>query len=728
MYSAFKIGLRRTVGNLLRNDFLLFVVATLLIHWRILIENNMLAYGDLTPFPESADQAWQFFTSSWHNVGLGLSRSPGNLQTFLQWGFIEIFRSPLLAQKLFIILVPIIAYLSFRYFVSNVLFIQSRKVRFLSSFFYAYAPIFLAEFVGGTVYTTLISFAFFPFVFARAIDFIRSPELKDALLLVLFIGFLLSVNAHMIIIFPLSFTVFFVTDIYFFGRKKFITWVLFGLLFCLGIFINPVPFFGDIGIITAENGIQLSSGFVSSFQQFLNDIHFTYGWSVLSRIIRIDGFIDPFQMAVINVWGVTFFYLVVGLIGYTIVRIQSKDMRQRVVVSQILASFLFVGTIIYLIHLNVIDGVFRLFPFLFLFRNPAKLTALSTFFFSGLLAYTLTILTKRLLYKKNGNFVVFLVMLVYLWPLATGDRGLMFTRQQNFTINPEYREIINTIDLKRDWSNETRDWWLPASYEQTEVKLYWLDQNRLESQLGLQQFMENYYSGNLSDLLTTSLQKNELNVSANILKLTQIQHIVISQLQMQASIAAVLKVGGINYSTQTIGRTKVYTVGQYVPKIYLPSRMVICNEAITCLRTVWVDSGTAIEEKAGGKAGRIPTIRYSKMNPDRYSIVVQHSSDPFSLVFSESFDPGWHLYYKPDDNTEIEIATQSHRRVNFYANAWTINPDQTGNRSTYTLVLEFQPRVWLTRSLVFTFVTVLLILIAWLYLWQASLRKAYRRL
>ena len=75
------------------------------------------------------------------------------------------------------------------------------------------------------------------------------------------------------------------------------------------------------------------------------------------------------------------------------------------------------------------------------------------------------------------------------------------------------------------------------------------------------------------------------------------------------------------------------------------------------------------------------SITYQEINPTRYTVHV-NSSNPFYLVFSESYDNGWIATVNGH-----QIPDQYHFIANGYANGWYVN--QTG---TYTITLEFSPQ------------------------------------
>jgi len=104
-------------------------------------------------------------------------------------------------------------------------------------------------------------------------------------------------------------------------------------------------------------------------------------------------------------------------------------------------------------------------------------------------------------------------------------------------------------------------------------------------------------------------------------------------------------------------------------------------------------SGDTLYNKPGAAVDAdksLPTIAYQQINPVKYHINIQNATQPFTLVFAESFDPQWKAYYgrvnwfqalwqKPVDAKHAQVAG--------YANGWYL--DKTGN---YDITLYYRPQ------------------------------------
>lgn len=105
-------------------------------------------------------------------------------------------------------------------------------------------------------------------------------------------------------------------------------------------------------------------------------------------------------------------------------------------------------------------------------------------------------------------------------------------------------------------------------------------------------------------------------------------------------------------------------------------------------------------------------VTYKKIDPTRYAVHIDNSTEPFELIFSELFDPNWTAKYS--DGT----GAKDHRLVNTYANGWWI--EKTGS---FDIEIVFTPQLLLNIGETISIITisVMIILSAVLYIkkWKA---------
>lgn len=145
-----------------------------------------------------------------------------------------------------------------------------------------------------------------------------------------------------------------------------------------------------------------------------------------------------------------------------------------------------------------------------------------------------------------------------------------------------------------------------------------------------------------------------------------------------------------------------------------------------------------------------PKIQFTQINPVKYLINIENANNPFVLIFSESYHPGWQIFPanigpndisnklwrslgkfmrsvtelfikdKPSSNKDISyyqgsvketeanyvfidshtfdtwgikpLANNNHYVANGYANYWMINPNEVGQNGQLSLMLEFIPQ------------------------------------
>lgn len=116
-----------------------------------------------------------------------------------------------------------------------------------------------------------------------------------------------------------------------------------------------------------------------------------------------------------------------------------------------------------------------------------------------------------------------------------------------------------------------------------------------------------------------------------------------------------------------------------------------------------VSPGLAQIQIRGGvtEDGATP-ITYSQINPTKYQVYAS-ASQPFVLVFSESYNSQWKAYVnrEGDDTNWIEglfqepLLEDRHFLVNGYANAWFIDPEVLGmSGEDFSITLYYRPQSW----------------------------------
>ena len=96
----------------------------------------------------------------------------------------------------------------------------------------------------------------------------------------------------------------------------------------------------------------------------------------------------------------------------------------------------------------------------------------------------------------------------------------------------------------------------------------------------------------------------------------------------------------------------------------------------------------------------IPKITFHKINPTKYVVSVQGATEPYHLVFSESFNQNWKAYIQQcETSCNIfqewflkPISEERHFMLNGFANGWNIIPSDSKKGANYALVIEYWPQ------------------------------------
>lgn len=87
-----------------------------------------------------------------------------------------------------------------------------------------------------------------------------------------------------------------------------------------------------------------------------------------------------------------------------------------------------------------------------------------------------------------------------------------------------------------------------------------------------------------------------------------------------------------------------------------------------------------------------PTVQFEADSMTKFRVSVRQASDPYILIFNQTFDPGWTAYILSADGMKMkELPKHDHVQVNGYANGWYI--DAPGD---YDIEISYRPQqlVW----------------------------------
>ncbi len=173
----------------------------------------------------------------------------------------------------------------------------------------------------------------------------------------------------------------------------------------------------------------------------------------------------------------------------------------------------------------------------------------------------------------------------------------------------------------------------------------------------------------------------------------------------------------------------------FVPYIYTVQNPVLINESINEIS----DNFTIVDKSAflllkdlnaeqtklirehNSSNENIPKTTFKRMNPTKYYVKIENATEPFILIFSESYNPQWKAYLS-NDETDIDISStyesfrvkearheheyapqdigylfkvplneNKHFQANGFFNAWYLDPKEF-QKENFTIVLYFLPQ------------------------------------
>lgn len=234
------------------------------------------------------------------------------------------------------------------------------------------------------------------------------------------------------------------------------------------------------------------------------------------------------------------------------------------------------------------------------------------------------------------------------------------------------------------------------------------------------------------------------------------------------------------------GPYKVYLTDEkaYIPHIYIPKKIipyvynpkydVYYHAASSFLfdkktpeedevRVAYIeqdDCGNKLPVYALCKEDKIfdttPSIYFKRINPTKYIVTVKNLTKPVLLVFSEAFNRNWKLFISKDvitresdskvyfdgdieegkleniffNNNTFEtlsfktIPDSQHIKVNGYANAWLINPQDIDNKNITSFIIEMTgQQLFYFSSFVSTFMFCVFIIWGFILFARKAIRK-----
>jgi|GEM_PF-5417646 len=413
------------------------------------------------------------------------------------------------------------------------------------------------------------------------------------------------------------------------------------------------------------------------------------------------------------------------------------------------------------------------FPPFRVFRDPFLFTHTTVFAFSPLFGIGLVTLVKFLfktkICKTLTTVIILSVILVTVYPLLSGDCMGYLTP---ISIPNFYYQSKNWIDKKATffriivmpqvWWYE-RYWWGPDLYENmVPLPVNIFSKPVLMSWVG--NWIYDPSSFKLTMLTSTLIERGEVSQAIKVAQLLSVRYLLVrddlvnpwkrnKEIINSSSIYTILDNQSGVQLEKSFDKLHFYEIRDenYIPFIHSVSNVFLINGDVDefsgfISSSNFTAKDTAIffsdqintgqwqflknYQKKNAAAftndRNVPRIIFKRLNPTKYQVEIENAFQPFFLILSESYNPGWKAYvedrsvkfsepiveypyvnvkevmndryrFTPEDLLFLfsePLDENYHFKANGYANAWYIDPkeidkDRDGN---FTITLYFWPQ------------------------------------
>lgn len=384
---------------------------------------------------------------------------------------------------------------------------------------------------------------------------------------------------------------------------------------------------------------------------------------------------------------------------------------------------------------GIFEFLYTNVPFFYMFRTPGNKFAIGICFgLTILLSFsTYNILTrlKGLKLKLVFSSVLSLMIIAYSWPFLTGvavverNQGMMFDRLLN--IPDFYFQAAEYINTDTDLFRVAMVPGFPFTIYKWDESEGIVGPDLLAKLIKAPSIQRSEYttaftySGLISDIITAEKDFRMLGLSNTkyiILRgdIPWEYHGEPPPDIIREEIAPFVK------NSKIIGPLELYEIDDkyFLPRIYLSSNTILAEGGLDeMLEVISFDSFLLdkpvfflseqvslsrwqfVQEYAATQGDNYaPDITFQKVNPTKYQVRVTSATQPFFLVFSESYYPQWKAYVNPQGRGtnwleaffQSSIPEDKHFLVNGYANAWYIDPSELRTGAEFNITLYYQPQ------------------------------------
>lgn len=492
--------------------FILIISGLFAYAYRGFLGARMLSYGDSSPFPETANQAFSAFTSAWQPLSGGIVY-PWTLITFIE-GLTLVFcgGNSVLAQKIFYLAPLPLAFLAMYFFLGKLKLSRSAKV--IASFAYSVNPVNIGNFIGGA-HTGFYALVFAPLVSVVLINISDKKNLlRNTIFLSLLVALSISSNLMVAVFCFFPFAIYAMANPLF--KKKIKSFVIVlatlsaSLIFAF-LLTFPYSFFA---YFMANQYLPGNLPTQEVLAGLVGNIRYNYASSSMINIMKFGstslsflGYLDSAPLALLG--------LLYPLLAYGSLLFRSDKRNSKIKITLALYSFIPI-TLIWLAYLGPGLQIYLRFPMLFAFSNPSGLNTVLAFTYAPLIAFTIDkvwVFFRRLIAQAKslqqrsidatGSFhklafvnalLLFIIITgsfaAYNWPFFTGDMAFSSAGRpiDQSTVPSVIYQAATWLNEHRTSGEDFRTLWVPLDY-QTQLDIRWLDPGAVTIPLGTSQYV-----------------------------------------------------------------------------------------------------------------------------------------------------------------------------------------------------------------------------------------------
>ncbi len=701
--------------------------------YRDILRAPMLAMMDLPAFPLGGMAGLQLrnFISGWQYQGLGRA---------VDFDYRELFLAALAAllrdngevtQKVYYLsLLPVASFSM--YYLLGFLGVQTRIARVIGGLAYGINPIAIGQFTGAP--GQLVTIALLPLLLVGALEVAEKREvrLRGVLLLAATLASITAFNPYFpLIIAPL------IALVWLYGlllapKRETVLGVTIAFAVSLALsFILTLPAtLPTLTLLTTSSQEASVGAFTGdSLPTLVSQMQLCYSGSTPHQLFRLTG--NPCTPDSWLGYSNSLFWpqlgLVLPIVSFGVLLglpVDSSRRRYGLIFS---AIALFVILSAWLIHLDVPLNLFKRFQFLFLLRNPVKITMFLPLAYAPLIGFAVDGLQRGLTERlashalaksRRGLWMMAIACLVgtfclveYNWPIVTGDLGLSRAFGEDYSVPALYYKANDWMSQRRQQDGFFRTLWLPFDHT-TQVRLF--SDSGGVSAIDEESGITNAANLRYVNFVLTSLCEKRTNRLGELLAPASVKYVVVD---LQSSQTGECQVSGLEphgapavFATlvadqsdlKEIARDQDWAVfenEEFIPHLAVFDQAVLVPTlADSAWRTdtnpadrrllVFADSPwltvspdkesiasiTAIASpevdaprKASVAAGI--TLRVSQVSDTEYTLSLKTEA-PVFVFFGESYHPQWNAYYA--DDTPLQ-----HFPAFYYGNGYYV--DRTGD-------------------------------------------------